>query len=195
MNQLTSEQLKWCEKHLPKEKWKVNSQGLVDVEGNALLHNQTFQKLPVAFGRVSGHFDLEGCEQLLTLEGSPREVGEYFDCQGCISLKSLEGAPQRVSGGLYCNGCTGLQSLKGAPESVGKSFWCNGCTGLQSLKGAPESVGKSFWCEGCTSLPEWVYGLAKELDDGKITWEELLQTHDKFLEKPQLVQAKNLGLF
>ena len=173
MNQLTSEQLKWCEKHLPKEKWKVNSQGLVDVEGNALLHNQTFQKLPVAFGRVSGHFDLEGCEQLLTLEGSPREVGEYFDCQGCISLKSLEGAPQRVSGGLYCNGCTGLQSLKGAPESVGKSFWC----------------------EGCTSLPEWVYGLAKELDDGKITWEELLQTHDKFLEKPQLVQAKNLGLF
>ena len=169
MNQLTSEQLEWCEKHLPEGKWKVNEEGLVDVKSDVILRFRIFQRLPVAFGKVSGHFDLEGCKQLETLEGSPREVGGYFDCQRCISLKTLEGAPQQV----------------------GEFFDCRRCTSLQSLEGAPQRVGESFRCEGCTGLPEWVHELTKEFNEEKITWEEFL----KFLEKPRLAQAKNLGLF
>ena len=195
MNQLTPEQLEWCEQHLPEGLWKVNSQGLVDVEGNVDLRMQKIQRLPVNFGKVSGHFDIEGCKQLETLEGSPREVGFYFDCQGCVSLHSLKGAPQQVNSSFGCSYCTGLQTLEGAPRHVGDSFVCRGCTGLLNLKSAPQSVGNSFRCEECTGLPEWVHSLADDFSDGKITWEELLQTHDKFLRKPKLGQAKNLGLF
>ena len=150
-SKLTSKQIKWCKQHLPEGKWKVNPEGLVDVEGDVFLRHQKFQKLPVLVGRVKGRFALDGCKQLLTLEGSPQKVGGWFDCDGCISL--------------------------------------------QSLTGAPQSVGRWFTCEGCTGLPEWVHELVNDFDEEKITWKELLQTHDKFLEKPQLVQAKNLGLF
>ena len=174
MNQLTPEQLEWCEKHLRRGKWKVNPRGLIDVEGSVILRNQDFQHLPVSFGRVSGGFDLEGCRQLLTLEGSPWEVGGYFDCQKCVSIKTLEGAPQRVY----------------------SWFSCDGCKGLLTLKGAPQSVGGNFHCGNCESLPEWVHSLVYDYNTNKIKlWKEFLELHDKFLQKPNLAQAKNLGLF
>ena len=173
MNQLTPEQLKWCKQHLPKGNWKVNEEGLVDVEGEVYLRGQiTLQEFPVPFGKVSGWFDIEGCENLLTLEGGPREVGGYFDCRGCISLKNLKGAPKEVNG----------------------SFWCHRCTGLQSLEGAPRHVSRGFACDNCTGLPDWVHSLAKDYNENKISWEELLQLNEKFLQKPKLLQAKNLGL-
>lgn len=170
---MTPEQLEWCEQHLPTGRWKVNEEGLVDVEGNVDFGYQKFKRLPVAFGRVSGCFDLECCKQLLTLEGSPREVGGYFDCQGCTSL----------------------QSLKGAPQIVKQWFNCEGCTGLQSLEGAPQSMGGWFNCSDCIGLPGWVYGLSKEFNKEKISWKELLQLHEKLLYRPKLGQAKNLGIF
>ena len=173
MNQLTPEQLEWCDNYLSAGSWKVNSEGLVDVEGDVYLRNQEFQHLPVAFGKVSGLFDLEGCKQLLILEGSPRKVGEWFDCKGCTSL----------------------QTLVGAPLIVRRWFRCDGCTGLQSLEGAPQSVGGRFWCEECTGLPEWMHGLVNDFNEKKISWEEFLQLNEKFLQNPKLVQAKNLGLF
>ena len=194
MNHLTPEQLKWCEKHLPEGKWKVNSQGLVDVEGDVNFSNRKFRKLPVPFGRVNGDFDLDGCKQLMTLDGSPREVSGYFDCKGCISLETLEGSPWEVGGWFSCLGCTRLQTLEGAPQRIGSWFNCMGCTSLQSLEGAPQSIGTSFFSKGCTSLPEWVHELAKEFNERKIFWEELLELHEKFLQKPKLGQAKNLGL-
>ena len=194
MKPLTSEQLEWCEKHLPEGKWKINNEGLVDVEGSVNFVNQNFQRLPVSFGRVSGGFDLEGCKNLLTLEGGPREVGGYFDCRGCISLKTLDGAPQKVGLSFDCRRCTGLQTLEGAPQNVDSWFSCEECTDLRNLKGAPQHVG-GFWCDGCVSLPEWVHSLANDFNEKKISWEEFLQTYDKFLQKPKLGQAKNLGLF
>ena len=173
MKQLTPQQLEWCEEYLPKGKWKVNPEGLVDVEDSVSLRRQDFQKLPVSFGKVSGCFDLEGCRQLLTLEGSPREVGNYFDCGSCISLKTLKGAPQRV----------------------GRWFGCEGCIGLETLKGAPQYIKGVFWCEGCTRLPEWAHSLVIDFRANRISWKKLLEIHDKFLKKPNLGQAKNLGLF
>ena len=195
MNQLTAEQLKWCEQHLPEGRWKLNTEGLVDVKGNVDLNEQNFQRLPVPFGRVNGHFDLEGCTQLLTLEGSPLEVGGWFDCGGCISLQSLKGAPQKVGEWFGCEGCTGLESVEGAPQYVKLSFWCRGCTKLESLEGVPQHVGESLDCDDCTSLPEWVHSLANDFNDEKISWEEFLKLHEKFIQKPKLAQAKKLGLF
>ena len=195
MKQLTPEQLEWCEKHLPEGLWKVNPEGLVDVEGKVDLVNQNFQRLPVAFGRVSYYFDLEDCKQLLTLEGSPREVGEWFDCSGCIALPSLEGAPQKVGTWFSCDGCKALETLKGSPQLVGTLFSCSGCKGLQSLDGVSQQVGRNLILEGCTGLPEWVHSLAKDFRKRQISWGELLQFYEKLLHQPKLSQAKNLGLF
>ena len=173
MAELTTEQLEWCEQHLPKGKWKVNSQGLVDIEGNFSLRDKTLQRFPVSFGDVS----------------------DSFWCSHCTGLQSLEGAPRSVGGGFWCEGCTGLESLEGAPQRVGHWFSCNDCTGLETLEGVPGSVGEAFYCKGCTGLPEWVHSLANDFNEKEITWEELLQAYEKFLQKPKLGRAKNLGLF
>jgi hypothetical protein len=152
MKELTKEQLEWCNRHLPKRRWKVNSQGRVDVKGDVDLAGLNFEKFPVPFGKISGSFNCSGCRSLTTLEGAPREVTEGFYCGGCTSLTSLEGAPQVVAGSFYCHGCTSLTTLKGAPQEVTGDFFCDGCTSLTSLEGAPQEITEDFFCRGCTSL-------------------------------------------
>jgi hypothetical protein len=112
-----------------------------------------------------------------------------------VDLKTLEGAPQKVGGSFDCKGCTGLKTLEGAPQKVGGSFDCKGCTGLKTLEGAPQEVGIRLDFADCTGLLQWVHDLLKEYEKKEIMWKELLQTHEKFLKRPNLVKAKNLGLF
>ena len=53
------------------------------------------KKLPdyIQFGYVNGDFFVCG-EQLESLRGCPREVGNSFSCSFCKNLKNLEGAPK-----------------------------------------------------------------------------------------------------
>jgi hypothetical protein len=82
--------------------------------------------------------------QLKSLEGAPKEVGDgYFSCSN-NQLTSLKGAPEKVGGDFYCYN-NQLKSLEGAPQQVGGYFDCNN-NQLTSLNGAPREVSGYFYC-------------------------------------------------
>jgi hypothetical protein len=93
---LTDEQRKFLDR-IARERWSVNNEGLVDVGGKFWCGFQELEDfLGIRFGKVSGNFICLS-NQLRTLEGSPREVGENFHCYQ-NPLISLEGAPEVIRG-------------------------------------------------------------------------------------------------
>jgi hypothetical protein len=144
--------------------WTVNSDGTVDVDGDVYLNQSGLEKLPLKFGKVSGHFicysnqltSLEGAprevgggfycwrNQLTSLEGAPYEVGSIFNCSE-NQLTSLEGGPKEVGGNFNCEN-NKLTSLEGGPKEVGGNFYCS-YNNLIGLEGAPSYVGGDFWCD------------------------------------------------
>jgi len=140
-----AELLEWvtliCDKYRI-EKWTLNSEGLVDVDGSVDLEDRYLIRLPLRFGRVSVSFDC--CyNKLTTLEGAPQWVGGDFDCTW-NELTSLKSAPQKVGGSFYCSS-NQLITLEGAPLEVGKSFSCFN-NELTTLEGSPKKVSKDFYC-------------------------------------------------
>ena len=124
------------------EKWSLNSEGLVDVDGPVDLEHLGLTRLPLRFGTVTECF---WCEYnlLTTLEGAPKWVGSSFMCNN-NRLTTLEGAPKWVGGDFWCEHNL-LTTLEGAPQEVGGSFDC--CHNeLVTLNGAPKKVGENFWC-------------------------------------------------
>ena len=96
MNSLTDEQREFLDKYT-RGRWSVNSEGLVDVEGDFYCPRQGLEDfLGIRFGKVSGYFYCAG-NQLRTLEGSPKVVGGNFNCSR-NPLISLEGAPEVIEG-------------------------------------------------------------------------------------------------
>ena len=80
------------------------------------------------------------------------EVGGMFNCSSCENITSLEGSPKKVGGDFYCGSCKNLTSLEGAPEEVGGIFNCRYCENLKSLEGAPKKVYDKFYCGHCKKL-------------------------------------------
>jgi hypothetical protein len=124
------------------ENYTINEDSTIDVDGDVNLHEKGLTKLPLKFGKVSGHFNCIS-NQLKSLEGSPLSVGGGFYCQ-YNQLESLSGAPLSVGGYFDC-GDNQLISLEGAPLSVGGGFYCRD-NQLISLEGSPLSVGGDFSC-------------------------------------------------
>ena len=190
---LTKEQEDFLNKSV-KGTWKINSQGLIDVEGAVEITDKyrTLKEFPVKFGKVSGYFFCNQCISLETLDGSPQYVGGDFLCRSCTSLTSLKGAPQKVKGDFSCSGCTSLRTLEGAPREVGEDFSCVGCTSLTSLEGAPEKV-LDFYCNRCPSVPQEELEIVKN----KVLREAWLKSGLSFEEfkkqKKGLIAAKNFG--
>jgi len=120
-------------------------EGVYDVDGDVLLLRDV-ESFPFKFGVVTGDFDC-GNNDLISLNGAPKEVGGDFWCSG-NNLVSLEGAPVEVGGCFWCDD-NKLTSLEGAPIKVGGSFDCS-FNKLVSLKGAPKEVERSFWCKDNT---------------------------------------------
>jgi hypothetical protein len=123
--------------------WTQNSDGLINVDGDVYLRDKGLTKLPLNFGRVTGHFN---CYQnnLTTLKGAPKEVGGDFWCCRNNQLTTLEGGPSRVGGDFWCNN-NQLTTLEGGPKEVGGNFNCS-VNELTTLKGAPIRVGGNFDC-------------------------------------------------
>jgi hypothetical protein len=92
---------------------------------------------------VDGCFDCVH-NQLTSLEGAPRTVGDYFDCAN-NELTSLVGAPQTVGGHFFCQN-NKLTSLEGSPQTVKGRYTCQE-NKLISLEGAPLTVGGFFYCD------------------------------------------------
>ena len=147
--------------------WKVNSDGLVDVEGDVIFPSHKsniskalngLEKLPLKFGNVSGNFDCHN-QKLTTLEGSPSYVGGNFNCND-NKIPSLEGGPKEV-GGTFWARYNKLTSLKGSPIRVG-AFDCSHNEKLLSLEGAPIDIGNGHNPShvGCYQTPIYqVYNL------------------------------------
>ena len=114
---------------------------LINIDGNIKIISK-ITRIPVKFGVVTSNFYCYN-NQLISLEGAPREVGGSFNCYN-NNLTSLVGAPDKVGGGFNCS-FNQLTSLVGAPRVVGGGFYCYG-NKLTSLEGAPREVGGSFNC-------------------------------------------------
>ena len=112
--ELTSEQGEFLNQYV-KGTWRINSEGLVDVEGDFDCSGSGIKSLMgIRFGSVGGNFYCHN-NQLTSLEGAPEKVGGNFYCS-YNQLTSLEGAPREVGRGFYCHR-NQLTSLEGAPLS------------------------------------------------------------------------------
>ena len=94
---LTKEQIDFLNECTVGE-WKVNpNTGLIDVQGSFDCNSMNLNDFKgLRFGNVSGSFICNN-NNLVTLSGSPREVGENFYSRW-NSLKSLEEAPLKIVG-------------------------------------------------------------------------------------------------
>ena len=159
---LTDEQRKFLDKYTDGT-WSVNSEGLVDVEGSFWCRSQGLEDfLGIRFGKVSGNFYCSA-NQLRTLEGSPREVGDRFWCGG-----------------------NQLRTLEGSPREVGKDFNCSR-NPLISLEGAPEMI-KDYFCFKNTYFSYNLQSFLNEIDYIKPDEISLLLTHHFFT--PQVIKEQ-----
>jgi hypothetical protein len=80
--------------------WKKNPDGSYDVIGSVESHQlKPFiknGKLIIRFNKVSGNFYCDN-NQLISLEGCPKEVGRDFNCSE-NKLTSLKGSPKKING-------------------------------------------------------------------------------------------------
>jgi hypothetical protein len=124
------------------ENYTINSDGSIDVNGDAIIKMGLLVTLPLKFRHVSGRFVCT-YNKLTTLVGSPISVGGDFNC-GDNKLLTLDGAPNTVGGDFSCYG-NNLTSLKGAPGIVNGAFifWDN--DDLSTLEGAPHIIGNGIF--------------------------------------------------
>ena len=101
--------------------YTINSDGLIDINGDVFLHDVGLTEIPFSFGKVTGYFTCSN-NKLTSLKGCPREVGGYFACSN-NKLKDLIGGPQEVGRDYYCYG-NQLESLEGCAGDISKDFYC-----------------------------------------------------------------------
>jgi hypothetical protein len=121
--------------------WKKNPDGTIDVDGTVGLSQKNLTKIPFKFNKVSKDFYCNK-NKLITLEGSPKEIGGSFLCDNNL-LTTLEGSPKEVGEHFNCSN-NKLTSLKGSPKEIGGSFHC-GNNLLTTLEGSPKEIGGNFY--------------------------------------------------
>ena len=92
----------WCEE-MGIEKYTINSQGEIDVDGEVDLSGRDFKELPYKFGKVKGYFNLDGCENLISIKNCPNEIYGYFSIEYCTNFECITNAHiKRILGTFYC---------------------------------------------------------------------------------------------
>ena len=102
--------------------WKLNSDGLIDVDGDVNLYNCSLTELPLKFRHVTDYFHCSE-NQLTSLEGAPHTVGGAFYCSN-NKLTSLEFAPKKVHNYFDCR-WNNIRSFEGLVNISGV-FYCHG---------------------------------------------------------------------
>lgn len=115
--------------------YTINSDGSIDVNGNVYLYYKGFTKIPLKFNKVSGSFICSN-NNLISLEGCPKEVGGEFDCND-NQLTSLEGSPEEIGDDFYCSH-NPITTMKGVTKIIKGNFMCSNCK-LESLNFCPEA--------------------------------------------------------
>ena len=124
--------------------YTINEDGSIDVDGDVYLDHKYLDRLPLKFNKVTGNFKCYDNE-LTSLEGSPKEVGENFSCSD-NKLTDLKGSPKEIGGNFDCSH-NNLTSLEGCPESVGGDFdfaWNE----ISNIYYIPKYIGKYFYLNG-----------------------------------------------
>lgn len=138
----------------------IHNDLVVDVEGSVQFAPNSIKEIPLQFGKITHSFICSN-NDLLSLKGSPYEVGAIFDCS-YNQLSSLEFAPLKA--GYVCATHNQLITLEGSPQKVNSDFDCSE-NKLTTLKGAPKEIGGSFICSNnnLTSL-QYTPKKVKKLD-------------------------------
>lgn len=118
--------------------YSINQDGSIDVDGNVNLRSSALTILPLRFGRVMGHFNVQN-NFLSTLEGSPVAVGGSFNCFG-NQLANFIGSPNWIGGDFYAYS-NKLVSLVGSPNQVVGNYYVSGNENLENLSGCTHKIG------------------------------------------------------
>lgn len=93
----------------------VNVEDTVMLDSRSLHGSKKIQTIPVKFGIIEGSFFCDR-NALISLDGSPKEVGQTFDCH-MNDLTTLTGCPEIIGSDFHC-GENLLTSLVDGPKSV-----------------------------------------------------------------------------
>ena len=133
-----------CEKY-GIQNYTINPDGSIDVDDHVSFPGKKgLSKIPLKFNKVLGKFLLGGNE-LTSLEGSPKWVGQDFLCFNNY-LTDLKGGPEYVGRDFFCHRNL-LTSLEGCPKHVQGSFYCDN-NNITSLEHIPEYLGDIFYIPG-----------------------------------------------
>jgi len=137
------------------KKYKINSDGSIDVDGDVFISRKKLIQLPLKFGKVSGHFSCS-FNHLTTLVGSPTIIGGDFNCY-YNELTSLEGGPHTVVGDFYCS-YNNLTTLECSPSIIGGDLKCtnNNITSTYSGDIDIEFAGDLYSGDTFLQLPQLV---------------------------------------
>ena len=78
------------------DKYTINDDLTVDVDGDVYIIRKQLFGIPIQFGKVSGNF-VCSYNYFVTLKGSPEYVGGNFDCSA-NNIISLKGRPKYIDG-------------------------------------------------------------------------------------------------
>ena len=106
------------------EKYTINDDGSMDVDGDVCLYGRGLTKLPLKFRNIEGYFYCDH-NRLTSLEGCPKSMGGGFNC-GYNKLMSLEGCPKSVGDYFYC-GYNEIETFEGLDfVNICDDFYCSG---------------------------------------------------------------------
>ncbi len=95
--------------------YTINLDGSIDVDRSVSLNNIGLVDIPLKFNNVLGFFDCSE-NNLTSLKGCPKYVGNWFDCS-YNNLTSLVGGPNKVNKFYDCDQ-NNITSLEGCPSIV-----------------------------------------------------------------------------
>lgn len=129
------------------EKYSINPDGSVDVDGNVDLSSRNLSILPVKFRRVVGNFNIQN-NYLKSLENAPLSVGGKFNCFNNLLINFI-GGPKWVGGDFYAYH-NKLISLQGSPAEVVGSYYISDNQSLTNLVGSTLKIGVDFSFDDAT---------------------------------------------
>jgi hypothetical protein len=142
----------------------------------------------VRFGFIEGTFYCQN-NQLESLIGSPREVGEDFTCSN-NRLTTLEGAPEVIGKTFECEN-NQLTDLKGAPQKIGWDFWCRR-NELTSLDGLSTDIGGELYSSKNPVSEGTFISIFEEMKRGndyiqsvELVWPDLSDADKALLYRPE----------
>ena len=103
--------------------YTINSDGSIDVYDQFIsLYNKKLEKIPLQFNKVYQSFSCS-CNNLISFEGSPKEVNGYFICQN-NKLTSFQYAPRIIRAWFDCQN-NNIKTFEYFPSYISGAFQCD----------------------------------------------------------------------